>query len=375
MNVGRLVQQSQDYKTFVPNDFPFPEMLSFSKEITYKHSRAEGLVGKLNGITRLLPDVDFFLLMYIRKDAAASSQIEGTKATMIHAIEAEGGLSDNLPADVDDIMHYIHALSFGLKRIHDLPMSLRFIRELHEELMRDAREDHPSDPGKFRRSQNFIGGTSPSNARFVPPPPHEIPRAMTDLEVFIHAEDMVLPLIKAGLIHAQFETIHPFLDGNGRTGRLLTTIFLWMTGLLERPVLYLSAYFRKHQPLYYERLDGYHNGQVERWLDFMLDGVIRTAEEAILTSEKITVLRQEDMDRVQQLSKVASESTGPVLRKLFRLPIVRVRHICEWTGFTRRGGQKVVDRLIDMNVLEPADEHAKYGRSYVYSRYLKLFTD
>jgi len=374
MEIGRFIKQNDGYKAFIPNKFPPAKSLEFSQKLVLKHSSAERLLGKLDGITQLLPDVDFFIFMYIRKDAASSSQIEGTQATMIDAIEAEAKTTESLPKDVDDILHYIKALNYGLKRLAEFPMSLRFIRELHKKLMETARTTQFSDPGNFRKSQNWIGGTTPANASFVPPPPQEMKKALDDFERFIHAEDDLLPLLKAGLIHAQFETIHPFLDGNGRTGRLLITFYLWLSKLLEKPVLFLSSYFKKHQQVYYARLNGYHRGKVEQWLDFLLDGVIETAEQAISTAQAITKLRQEDMEKIQALSKTASESGVVVLRKLFALPIVNVNTIKNWTGFTRQGAQRVINRFVKLGILEQKDKNETYGRSFIYRRYVDIFT-
>ena len=374
MEIGRFIKQNDRYKAFIPNKFPPSKDLEFSKKLVLKHSSAERLLGKLDGITQLLPDVDFFIFMYIRKDAASSSQIEGTQATMIDAIEAEAKTTESLPKDVDDILHYIKALNYGLKRLAEFPMSLRFIRELHKKLMETARTTQFSDPGNFRKSQNWIGGTTPANASYVPPPPSEMQRALDDFEKFIHSKDDLLPLLKAGLIHAQFETIHPFLDGNGRTGRLLITFYLWLSKLLEKPVLFLSSYFKKHQQVYYARLNGYHRGKVEQWLNFLLDGVIETAEQAISTAQAITKLRQEDMEKIQALSKTASESGVVVLRKLFALPIVNVNTIKGWTGFTRQGAQRVIDRFVKLGILEQKDKNETYGRSFIYRRYVDIFT-
>ena len=375
MEVGKLVQQKDGFKAFVPSKFPPGQGYEFSAQLVLKHSRAERLLGKLDGITQLLPDVDFFLLMYVRKDAASSSQIEGTRATMLDAIEAEARTKEALPGDVDDILHYIRALNYGLRRLSDFPLSLRFIRELHKELMEDARTTQYCSPGEFRKSQNWIGGTVPSNASYVPPPPAEMQRALHDFEKFLHDKSDMLPLVRAGLIHAQFETIHPFLDGNGRTGRLLITLYLWLHKLLDKPVLFLSSYFKKHQDLYYVRLNGYHQGEVEDWLHFLLDGVIATAEMAIATASAITGLRQEDMERIQSLSKTASASGVIVLRRLFALPIVNVNTIKEWTGFTRQGAQRVLDRFVKLEILEQKDKNEKYGRSFIYRRYVDIFDE
>src|SRR3990167_6425867 len=282
IEIGVYKAQPQCFKAFIPHSFPPRDGFDWDPNLLKKADKATRLLGKLDGITKLLPDADFFLLMYLRKDAASSSQIEGTQATMIDAIEAEAKVNTNIPKDVDDILHYIKALNYGMKRMvgDDFPVSLGFVRELHSKLMDQARATHFSDPGEFRKSQNWIGGTRPDNARFVPPPVPEMHGALDDLERFMHADDSTLTLIKAALIHAQFETIHPFLDGNGRTGRMLITFYLWKEGFLEKPVLFLSSFFKKHQELYYEKLLGFQkHGMVSDWVDFFIEGVIEVANE------------------------------------------------------------------------------------------------
>ncbi len=375
IKIGQNIKQKEGFKAFALNPFPPKDGFYFESKILKKNNEATRLLGKLDGITKLLPDSDFFLLMYLRKDAASSSQIEGTMATMIDAIEAEVKINTNTPEDVDDILHYIKALNYGMKRVttDGFPMTLRFIRELHKQLMHRARATHFSDPGEFRKSQNWIGGTRLDNARFVPPAVHNMHSALSDLEKFIHTNNTVPIIIKAGLIHAQFETIHPFLDGNGRTGRMLITFYLWKEGYLEKPVLFLSSFFKKHQKLYYEKLFGYHNGNVCDWIDFFLDGVIEIANEAIDIVDEITVLRQKDMIKIQKLSKRASESATIVLPKLYGQPIVNVNVVQNWTGFTRAGAQKVIDRFIKMGILLPKNKDKKYGQSYIYKDYVEIF--
>ncbi len=377
IEIGRTVRQREGFSSFVPNRFPPKKGFDFDARILQKNDQATRLLGKLDGITKLLPDADFFLLMYLRKDAASSSQIEGTNATMIDAIEAEADLNANVPADVDDILHYIKALNYGMKRVmvDKFPITLRFIRELHGKLMTKARATHFSDPGEFRKSQNWIGGTRPDNARFVPPPVIEMRASLADLEKFLHTNDATLTLIKAGLAHAQFETIHPFLDGNGRTGRMLITFYLWKEGFLEKPVLFLSSFFKKHQKIYYERLLGYHNGRVAPWIDFFLDGVIEIAEEAIDIVEKITILREKDRQKIQRLETRAAESATLILPRLYGQPIVSVATIQKWTGFTRAGAQRVIERFIKIKILTPKNKDKKYGQSYVYRKYLDIFYD
>lgn len=375
VKIGEFKQQKEGFKAFIPALFPPKSGFEFSRTIEKKNDTAIRLLGKLDGITQLLPDMDFFIFMYIRKDAASSSQIEGTQATMIDAIEAEAKIDTDLPEDVDDILHYIKALNYGLKRLQNFPFALRFFRELHRELTKGARKTHFANPGEFRKTQNWIGGTRPDNAHFVPPPVVDMQRALGDLEKFINTASDLLLLIKAGLAHAQFETIHPFLDGNGRTGRMLITFYLWKEKLLERPVLFLSSYFKRHQKIYYERLDRYHNGDVEAWIDFFLDGVAEIAQEAVGTVLDITKLHQQDTLKIQTLSKRASESAAQVLPHLYQMPIVNVARVKEWTGFTRAGVQKIIDRFIKLGILSDRNPKKTYDKSYIYKKYIDIFSE
>lgn len=373
--IGKDVDQKEGFKAFVPGDFPPAELLNVSGDILHKIAQAGHLVGKLDGTTHQLPDVDFFLKMFIFKDATASAQIEGTKATMIDALEMEAGLVSIEDTDADDILHYIEALSFGIERLCDLPMSKRFIKELHSKLMTNARATHFADPGEWRRSQNWIAGTAPSNALYVPPPVEEMERSLNDFENYLHNETITLPLIHTAYMHSQFETIHPFLDGNGRTGRLLITLQLYRFGLLEKPVLFLSSYFKQNQKEYYRALHEYHHGNPEVWLEFFIDGVTKTARDAITACRSINELYIGDTQKIQQLGKRESESGMKVLLKLFGHPIVTSTTIMNWTSFSRNGAQNVIDRLVEMEILEPRDENEKYGKSYSYRRYFEVFVN
>ncbi|EKD43590.1 MAG: Filamentation induced by cAMP protein Fic [uncultured bacterium] len=372
--IGRNVQQKEGYQAFIPEPFPTKELFSIDPSIVKKDAEASHWLGKLDGITQLLPDVAFFISMYVRKDATASSQIEGTKATLADALEAEAKIESTVPNDADDILHYIKALNYGMQRLENFPLALRFIREIHKELMQDARATHFSDPGNFRHSQNWINGKNPADAEFVPPPVKHMDTALNELEKFIHSENTMLPLIKTALIHAQFETVHPFLDGNGRTGRMLITFYLWKEGLLEKPVLFLSSYFKKYKKIYYQRLTDYREGNVNKWLEFFLDGVIETSQAAIETVRKITLLRERDIVKISVMNKTSSVSAMKILPKLFAQPIVTVALIQQWSNFnTRTGAQKLINRLVDINILKIKDEDAKYGRTYVYREYLDIF--
>lgn len=376
MEIGRYIQQLEGYKSFIPYDFPPEEIANFNDNIITKHSKAIRLVGKLDGITQLLPDKDWFLTMFIRKDASSSSQIEGTNATLEDSIKQENiEPSSGIAQDVDDILHYIRALNYGVERLENFPFTIRFIRELHKQLMTEARSTQNPFPGELRTTQNWVGGTTIQNAKYIPPTPEEMKRSLSDLEKFIHSNKLeTLPLIKAALLHAQFETIHPFNDGNGRTGRMLVTMFLWYKKLLEIPILYLSEYFKRHQKLYYEKIHNYHDGDVTEWVDFFLDGVIDIAESAILTCEKITKLREKDMIKIQQMSKAASESSMKILINLYKMPIVGIADIAKWTGHTRQGAYKDIERLVKSNILTPIKQGENiYAQKWKYTEYLSLF--
>ncbi|MBI4268427.1 Fic family protein [Candidatus Uhrbacteria bacterium] len=375
--IGRYIQQKEGHKAFTPFRFPPKGGFVISAKLYKKHEEAIRLVGKLDGVTRLLPDKNFFLLMFVKKDAAYSSQIEGTKATLQDAVAAAvTEEKSRLHSDVDDIMHYVDALNYGIERIKTLPISLRLMQEIHERLMKGARATQHAYPGEFRRTQNWIDGKTPADASYVPPAVHDMRGALNDLEEFIHTKDNYPSLIKASLMHAQFETIHPFADGNGRTGRMLIAMYIHHASLLELPVLYLSSYFKKYQKLYYQKLQSYHDEDpdIDGWLDFFLDGIVETADSSIETCSKITALRDHDFAKMQRLGKKSAESTLEIVRKLFSQPIVGVSEIMKWTEFTAPGAYKVIDRLKDLQILEPLGD-AVYGQKYIYADYYEIFDD
>jgi Fic family protein len=371
--IGDFIKQPSGYTAFIPHSFPPEGIFEFSTKIYQKLSEAERLLGKLDGLSSRLPNLDFFLSMYILKDATYSSQIEWTRATMMDAIELSAGINEK-NTDADDILHYIDALNYSIKRLSEFPFSLRFIREIHKKLMIHARSSHFADPGEFRKSQNWIGGTTPENAHFVPPPVDHLGRALDDIENFIHATEYI-PLLQVGILHAQFETVHPFLDGNGRTGRILITLFLYSRAMLEQPVLFLSSYFKKHQQVYYNKLNAYHNGRVEEWIDFFLDGIIETARESIEISKKIDSLREEDMQKIQSLGKREAGSGVQLLNYLFSEPLVTTTTVSKALWFSRVWAQKTIDRFIDLNILSAYDQTEKYGKRYFYRRYIDIFNN
>lgn len=377
VQIGKYISQKEGYRAFTPAPFPPENGFAISLRLHKKHEEAIRLIGKLDGITRLLPDKDFFLFMFIKKDATYSSQIEGTQATLQDAVAAPvTEEKSQLRPDVDDITHYIEAANYAVKRSSELPISLRLIREVHEKLMDHARSTQHAYPGEFRRTQNWIGGKTLADATFIPPAVGDMKEALGDLENFIHTKDDYPSLIKAGLIHAQFETIHPFTDGNGRTGRMLITLFINHEGLLELPVLYLSSYFKKYQKIYYQRLDGYHDedSRIDAWLEFFLEGIIEVAQSSIDTCAQITSLRDRDFAKAQKLGARSAPVAIDLIRKLFEQPIVGVAEIMQWTEYTAPGAYKVIKRLTDLKILEPIGLE-EYGQKYIYADYYEIFDE
>lgn len=372
ITITNKVKQPEGFVAHIPVSFPVSEMFDIPQRIVIKAAEAQRLIGKLDGTTQTIPDIEFFLKMFAWKDATTSSQIEGTQATMADALEVAAGI-ENSQSDAGDIIHYIDALNHGIELADKLPLTLRYIKEIHKALMQNARSTQFSDPGEFRRSQNWIGGTRPDNALFVPVPPFEMTANLGDLEKFMHDEFSTLSIINIAYTHAQFETIHPFLDGNGRTGRLLITILLIHKRLLEKPVLFLSSYFKKHKKIYYEKLNNYHNGDVFDWLEFFVDGVIETAKESIDVANSIRKIRDGDMAKIQQLGKRESATSILILNYLFQNPIVTTKTIMQTTGFTRAGAQKAIDKLIEIDILVKQEQESNYDIKYVYSRYLNCF--
>jgi Fic family protein len=372
LQIGKYVKQKGNYNAFIPDKFPPKGLTYYKPKIIELLADANLLLGKLDGLTKLIPDIDFFIFMYINKEAAFSSQVEGTKASLTDALQAEVERTPDLPDDVDDILHYIKAMNTGLERLNSLPLSLRLIKEVHATLLTGARGSTSPQPGEFRNSQNWVMGTNLNDARFVPPPPQYVLSAMGELEKFFYSHKNTPTLIKAALLHSQFETIHPFLDGNGRTGRLLITFYLCHQNVLERPVLYFSEYLKKHRNKYFSLLDDYRKGKVSEWLVFFLDGVIQICEKAIETSDKIINLREKDLQKMSSLGR-ASKNAMVLLKHLYKFPIVNVKKVEKATGLSREAANRLVKRFCREGILVQKDQNVKYGRLFVYKDYLSLF--
>jgi len=315
--------------------------------------------------------------MYVRKEAVLSSQIEGTQSSLQDLLAAEARvLSHDSPTDVDEVVNYVRAMNHGLARLAELPVSVRLIREIHRELLSGARGSH-LEPGELRRSQNWVGpgGCTLSEATFVPPPPHVVPEALGDLERFLHGRSSLPMLIQIGLAHAQFETIHPFLDGNGRVGRLLITFLLCERGVLAKPVLYLSHYFKRHRAVYYDHLQAVRDrGEWEAWLAFFLRGVVEVSAEATETARRILVLREDHRARVTQHLGRGAANGHRVLESLYKTPIVSVSDVQSLTGLTFAAANDLVARLADLGVLTEFTGNRR-NRRFRYDQYIGLFED
>ena len=371
---GRYITQPTGYRAFMPAPLPPQPALALGGELQGLLSAADRALGRLDGSVLTLPNPDLFVFMYVRKEAVLSSQIEGTQSSLQDLLAAEAQLFEQtLPRDVDEVINYVRAMNHGLARLTELPVSVRLIREIHAELMRGGR----LQPGELRTSQNWIGpaGCTLNTATFVPPPHHAVPAALGDLETFLHASDDLPPLVKIALAHVQFETIHPFLDGNGRVGRLLITFLLTERGVLHKPVLYLSHYFKQHRQTYYEHLQAVRGrGAWEAWLAFFLRGVIEVAGEAAETARRILQLREQHRAAITAHLGRAAGNGHKVLESLFDRPIVAVNDVQKMTGTTYTAANSLVSRLVKLGVVSEMTGYAR-NRRFRYAPYIALFSD
>ena len=375
---GRYVRQPTGYRAFMPAPLPPTPPVRLEGELRALLSRADLALGRLDGSIATLPNPDLLVFMYIRKEAVLSSQIEGTQSSLQDVLAAESDLFEraDIPRDVDEVLNYVAAMHHGLARLSDLPLSVRLIREIHERLMRGVRGGRLT-PGELRRSQNWIGpgGRGIADAVFVPPPPDEVPQALGDLETFLHENDDLPLLVKIGLAHAQFETIHPFLDGNGRVGRLLITFLLTQAAVLSRPVLYLSHYFKAHRQEYYERLQAVRDrGDWEGWLAFFLRGVAEVSGEATETTRRVLLLRERNRAEITAGLGRSAGNGHRVLESLFDHPIVSVGAVQEITGTTFAAANQLVARLVELGILREVTGYTR-NRRFRYEPYVRLFTE
>ncbi|MEM7786544.1 MAG: Fic family protein [Bacteroidota bacterium] len=376
---GRYVRRStadEPFWAFVPHPLPPEPPLALSPDLEALRDRASESLGRLDMISTLLPDAGLFIYFYVRKEALLSSQIEGTQSSFSDLLLYETDEAPGVPlADVEEVSRYVEAMTHGLVRIRDgFPLSLRLIREIHEILLASGRGADKA-PGEFRRSQNWIGGPRPGRARFVPPPPEEVMAAMGALETFLHDIPVRTPvLIKAALAHVQFETIHPFLDGNGRVGRLLVTFLLCAEEVLSEPMLYLSLYLKRNRDRYYDLLQRVRTeGAWEEWIEFFLTGVIETAAQAVAAARSIRQLFDEDRAAIGTLGRSAG-TAARVHALLQRRPIVSAAAVADALDVSSTTAGSALVNLESLGIVREATGKAR-NRLFTYAPYLDILDD
>jgi len=362
----------ESVRAFVPSPLPPDPPVRFEGLYGLLED-ANRALGRLDGVTSILPDTPLFLYMYVRKEALLSSQIEGTQSSLSDLLLFESHEAPGVPLDdVQEVSNYVAAMTYGLERLRDgFPLSLRLIREIHGVLLESGRGS-TRQPGEFRRSQNWIGGTRPGNALYVPPPPNQVMEAMGDLENFVHAGTPDLPLlVKAALVHLQFESIHPFLDGNGRLGRLLITFMLCANRALKEPILYLSLYFKSHRQQYYDLLQRVREqGDWEAWLEFFLTGVKETSDQATETARQILALFEKDRIRIEALGRPAASALR-LHQYLQTRPLTTVPAAVSELSLSPPTVRKSVGHLVELGIVRETTGRQR-GRLFVYDGYLGI---
>jgi Fic family protein len=374
MRSGQFKKTATGYTAFFPSDFPPDPPISMEGDLPLLLSEADRALGALNVVVTVLPNPDLLVGMFIQKEALLSSQIEGTQSSLVDVLGAD---EDHVPtADVGEVINYVKAMRHGLKRLREdgFPMSLRLIREIHGVLMQQVRGGNIHlAPGEFRRMQNWIGGTSPANARFVPPPVEAMHEALGTFERYLHEEDTIPPLIRCGLLHYQFETIHPFNDGNGRVGRLLITLYLVWKEILDEPMLYLSAYLKTHQQEYYDRLTQVRtDGNFEAWIRFFLEGIRDVSRMVLQTTKRIQALERADSDR---LVAHGEGSHGlALLRGLMRQPVVMAKDVALIVGVSYTKANSLISVCEDLGILRQISA-GKRNRKFIYNEYVGILSE
>jgi len=372
---GQYIMQPTGYKAFIPTPLPPIPPIHFDEQVQSLLERANLAMGRLDAMGLFLPHIDNIIAMYVRKEALLSSQIEGTQATLedIFAYEEKAHLEN--VQDVKDVVNYIEALNHGLNRLKEFPMSIRLIKEIHQILLQDGRGKEKS-PGDFRRSQNWIGpaGCTLKEATFVPPPPGEAYNAVGELELYFHKESNLPVLVNCALIHYQFETIHPFLDGNGRLGRLLTTFYLCWKNVMQKPLLYLSYYLKQHREEYYDRLNLVRKlGDYEQWIAFFLKAVIWSSESALTTIGKILELKERDKKRLMA-EKIASPFAHELLDYLVQKPHVSVKDVAEHLKVSKQTANSLISQFERASIVKKVAAK-KRNRIYCYQEYIDLLAE
>lgn len=358
------------YQSFVPSPLPPTPPIEISEDILEQLIKANSQLAILESVATRIPDVDLFVSMYVRKEALMSSQIEGTQATLEDVLDPL--IEDNTNRNVADVVNYIKATEYAIRRLHELPLCNRLLKETHAILMEGVRGQE-KNPGEFRCSQNWIGGKGSTlrNAKYIPPSPDDMTEAMSDLEKYINADDRLDGLIRAALIHYQFETIHPFLDGNGRIGRLLITLFLMEKKILTTPALYISYFLKKNRVEYYDRMTEVRNkGNYEQWVKFFLQALAESAKDAIAAIDELTALHDKNVDLVAGMGR-ASKNAMLVFRYLEANPIIEIGKTAEALGITFGTASNVVERLSSAGILEQTTT-GRRNRTFAYKDYLAI---
>lgn len=372
---GQYRSQPTGYRAFIPKPLPPEPPIKIGGQLQVLLSQADRALGRLDGSIQTLPHPDLFVYMYVRKEAVLSSQIEGTQSSLQDVLAAEAKiLAPDRPQDVDEVVNYVRAMKHGLARLPTLPVSVRLIREIHSELLTGVRGSHLM-PGEIRTSQNWIGppGSTLNDATFVPPPPHEVAGHLAELERFFHSDSGLPLLIKVALAHAQFETIHPFLDGNGRVGRLLITFLLCEQQVLLKPVLYLSYFFKQHRQSYYDHLQAVRDsGKWEEWVEFFLRGVVEVSNQATDTARRILSLREKHRLTITEKLGRAAGNGHRVLEHLYEHPIVSVNEVQDLTGTTYPAANDLVSKFVESDILREITGQTR-NRRFSYQSYIRLF--
>lgn len=369
---GTMIRNTRGYSSFVPQKLPPVPPLNIDSETQKLLSLADRKLGRLDGITEILPNPELFVAMYVKKEAVLSAQIEGTQASLADVLNAPvaGQPIDKSPNDVAEVVNYVNAMSWGLSKLDELPLSLRLIRNIHEKLMQNVRGSNKC-PGEFRQSQNWIGpqGCTLETATFIPPAVEEMNTALSDLENFIYEDDDIPALIKIALIHAQFETIHPFLDGNGRMGRLLITFWLCQQKILGQPLLYLSYYFKMNRMEYYDRLMAVRiKGDWENWIKFFLRGVAFVADEATESAKQILALKNKYSDILMSRDKNNAHYQH-FLNILFENPFVTKKEVVDLLGVSVPTAGALVDTFQDVGILFDITPEKKRYKTFAFLEY------
>ncbi|RRC93717.1 Fic family protein [Erysipelotrichaceae bacterium OH741_COT-311] len=370
---GQLKRMQSDYECFIPHNLKNIK-LNIDTEINTLINKAYLLLGRLDGMAITLPDMDLFVSMYVQKEAVISSQIEGTQASLIDVLQKDR-VNEKIK-DTEEIVNYIKATNYAFKRLNELPLCMRLMKETHSVLLCNTRGDEKM-PGEFRKSQNWIGhaGSTLKNASFIPPAPDEMDSCLSDLEKYIHENSDISNLIKISLIHYQFETIHPFLDGNGRIGRLLIILYLKEQGLINYPILYLSYFFKKNRNRYYELLNNVRiKGEFEKWVKFFINGVCEISQDAVTSIQKIIELKKKDTEKIRSFSNGNISNILLIYDYILKHPFIEMEDIRNLLGVSKPTANKLLDNLRDMRILELVEDKKRY-RQYVYKKYVDILSE